>query len=191
MGSWKWDKETLLKIAKQIYEKRGSLTCGVWKEELGYYPNGSIIREYGSLKALQSLIIPEVTVTATKPTLSAPQKECESTGKICSESEMKQIFTAWLKQRNVAYAQEHRIRGTKTDFFIKTARKDIAVEIKSCKGRPSGCQGYITGLGQALYASRFIDEVWLIVPYVVARHLNSIDLPPYIHVYAIDAFLPK
>ena len=63
MTKWKWNKEKILEIARQIYEKNKSLSCDTWKKELGYYPNGSIIREFGSLNKLEKLFYSEIKIS--------------------------------------------------------------------------------------------------------------------------------
>ena len=66
MATWKWNRKKLLEISKQIYDKNHSLSIGTWKKEIGHYPNGSVVREFGSLVNLEQQFYEEIKVSPDK-----------------------------------------------------------------------------------------------------------------------------
>jgi len=129
-------------------------------------------------------------IKGQKPEIKPPKRRKAGVVARLSEDEMKKIISDWLDSQHIKYIKEYSIGKTRQDFFIK-AGKRLVIEVKSCIGRPSGCQGFITGLGEAIYASFFVDEVWYVVPENVADYLNEIkrEMPERIKIVPISCFL--
>lgn len=183
-------RERLLEMAREVYDTTGSLSVGSWKASIKGYPNGSIIREFGSLRNLQQEVIPEFHLpnSETFELIVEPENSSSTLPKRISEDEMSDIISNWLKKKGLSFRREVRISRHSVDFLVRSKNKTVFIEVKSCLGRPSGCMGFINGLGEAIFDSNFCEEVWLVLPKEESDFLNSLSFPDKIKILFIDSF---